>query len=622
MLVIRRVTAALLTLVLTVCADQSHTPTGRASMRPSLSAAPSATARRVWADPNLDPSISPAVDGRTVAFADWATGDLAVHDLVAGTTRRVTAKPNGWGGSSDFAEVALASPDGSLIAYSWLDAAASTYQLRIIGVNGGDARTIASDARYRWLHPLAWTPDGRQVAFERSLPDGRFELALADVASGSVRILTTMTARWAGYKHAQFSPNGRVLFTGVVQDEAGPDRFDIVAIDLAGGERWPLVTAPADDRLVGVMPDGSALLFTSDRDGTTALYALPLADARPVGAPFLVRPDMWDALGAGISTDGRLFYLVESGVRSVYAATIDVATGTVVEAPSVLAEIPTRGIGQAAVDWSPDGGSTIQNFAFGDAPHPSAVLTIRSTVTGETRELRPSLASIYSLAVAPDGARVLVNGVDRANRGGVFTVDLTTGAVSTVALVDTERRIMVRGAGWSPDGRTAFYTAEDFGRHALSLLSLELASGTRRARAEIACEASCYARVSPDGRSFVASPQTVGASPVTRLLIVPLDGGTPRELMRLTPPDAIVGAPAWAPDGQSLLLARGRGGAPDSTRLVLVPLTGAPREIDAAIPNPLASVRFHPDGRRFLSVGGESRYELWVLENFLRRTER
>jgi Tol biopolymer transport system component len=621
MLVIRRVSTALLTLVLAVCTDQSRTPTGRAGARPSLSAVPAATARRIWTDANLDPSVSPAADGRTVAFADWATGDVAVHDLAAGGTRRVTAKPNGWGGSSDFAEVTQASPDGSLIAYSWLDAAASTYQLRIIGVNGGDARTIASDARYRWLHPLAWTPDGRQVAFERSLPDGQFELAVADVAAGSVRILTTTPARWAGYKHAQFSPDGRVLFTGVVQDEAGPDRLDIVAIDIASGDRWPVVTAPADDRLVGVTPDGNALLFTSDRDGTTALYALPLADARPGGAPFLVRADMWNALGAGISTDGRLFYMVESGVRSVYAATIDAATGTVVEAASVLAEIPARGIGQAAVDWSPDGASTIQNFAFDDAPHPRAILTIRSTVTGETRELRPNLASIFNLSVSPDGARVLVNGVDRANRGGVFAVDLTTGAVTTVALVDTERRIMVRGAGWSPDGRTAFYTAEDFGRHALSLLSLELTSGTRRARGEIACDANCFARVSPDGRSFVAAPQTVGGTPETRILIVPVDGGTPRDLMRLTPPDAIVGAPAWAPDGQSLLLARGRDGTPDTTRLWLVPLTGVPREIDAVIPAPIASVRFHPDGRRFLAVGGETRYELWVLENFLRRSE-
>ena len=128
--------------------------------------------------------------------------------------------------------------------------------------------------------------------------------------------------------------------------------------------------------------------------------------------------------------------------------------------------------------------------------------------------------------------------------------------------------------------------------------------------------------MSPDGRSFVASPQTVGPSPETRLLVVPVDGGPARELMRLTPPDAIVGAPAWTPDGQSLLIARGHDGTPDPTRLWLVPLTGAPREIDAVIPPPLSSVRFHPDGRRLLVVGGEARYELWVLENFLRRTER
>ncbi len=77
-------------------------------------------ARQVWTDPgDFGGRISP--DGRYVSFADWDTGNLAIHDVVTGEDRQVTS-----GGTfsrpANFAEESRWSPDGTQLAYShWVE---------------------------------------------------------------------------------------------------------------------------------------------------------------------------------------------------------------------------------------------------------------------------------------------------------------------------------------------------------------------------------------------------------------------------------------------------------------------------------------------------------------------
>jgi len=77
-------------------------------------------ARQVWTDPgDFGGRISP--DGRYVSFADWDTGNLAIHDVVTGEDRQVTS-----GGTfsrpGNFAEESRWSPDGTQLAYShWVE---------------------------------------------------------------------------------------------------------------------------------------------------------------------------------------------------------------------------------------------------------------------------------------------------------------------------------------------------------------------------------------------------------------------------------------------------------------------------------------------------------------------
>ncbi|MGA2586293.1 MAG: hypothetical protein ABSF88_04610 [Candidatus Aminicenantales bacterium] len=68
------------------------------------------------------------------------------------------------------------------------------------------------------------------------------------------------------------------------------------------------------------------------------------------------------------------------------------------------------------------------------------------------------------------------------------------------------------------------------------------------------------------------------------------------------------------PVGQSVVVQhRGK----DKNEVWRVPETGKEAQrVDLGVPKP-NEVRIHPDGRRVAFMAGESKSELWVMENFL-----
>ena len=77
-------------------------------------APPTMAARQVWTGPKVDflGSISP--DGRYLAFPDYESGNLAVHDFATGENRTITSE----GFPTAYVEVSKWSPDGKQLAYT------------------------------------------------------------------------------------------------------------------------------------------------------------------------------------------------------------------------------------------------------------------------------------------------------------------------------------------------------------------------------------------------------------------------------------------------------------------------------------------------------------------------
>ncbi len=146
------------------------------------------------------------------------------------------------------------------------------------------------------------------------------------------------------------------------------------------------------------------------------------------------------------------------------------------------------------------------------------------------------------------------------------------------------------------------------------LLERDLASGSER---ELLRRSGMRdPSVSPDGR-YIALRATAGAS--TAVLLVPTAGGEPRELIRVNEPQGFSPFLAWAPDGRGVSVAA-KLDESGKKFLWLVPVGGdLPRKLDIDTRDLADESRIavNPDGRQIAYIAGESKREVWALENFL-----
>ncbi len=567
--------------------------------------------QRVWAGPAVSPLLRPAFDGRHVAYIDPTTGDVAIHDLIANGDRRLTnvaveAKPG------DFADAPVTGPDGRSVAYAWWSGVEDRYELRITAP-GTAVRIVNPPARYAAMMPLAWSRDASRLAV--ALLDRNGEAALGIVDQNDAISIVPGTARVRGaLGTVMFGADRSTLIVDVRQDRARSDSFDIMAIDVETGRTHPVVAHPADDRLGGLTAEGSAVLFFSDRDGTTSLYAQPvMVELQAAGQPIVVARDVWSASGLGTASGAALFYTIQTGVQTLYSAALDPAAATL-GAAQPLATV-AGGTSEPVAEWIAGGASTLQNFRP-TRGQVNGALTIRSLLSGDTRDVATSLASISTLSASPDGSRVLVNGRDRANRIGVYVIDIATGATRAVATASYDAPAMVRGAGWSNVSREAYFTVEEFRRDRVRLVARDVTGGRERTLLDLPCTLRCGGRVSPDGRLFAMVQPMAPPSSGLRVLTVPTAGGAPREIAEIPASQSVTSAPAWTPDGRAVVIATSGGGRRNTASLLVAHVTERGSVLSALpVAGPASSVRVHPDGRHILFIAGESAFEMWRADS-------
>ena len=604
--------AAVASAALFSCSEPANGAGGKPAAAARVALAREPVARRVWRGPAVAPSLRPAFDGRHVAYIDPSTGDVTLHDLADGSDRRLTNDAASIT-TGDFYDAPIASPDGHRVAYARWNGVTDRFELGVLDDSGHRLETIPTNATETPMLPLLWSPDGQRIAVAVPQRDGTTDLGVVDLSGKLVTVPGgSRLLRYAG--GLQFAHNANTLLADAKQHPEPCDSFDVIAVDVASGRSSPIITHAPDDRLAGLSPDGSLLLFFSDRAGTTSLYAQPVSSSlHPLGEPLAIRRDVWSAIGLGTTQPGSLLYTIQSGLQTLYAVQLDPATGAV-GAPRQLAT--AVGLTHAAIgDWAAGGASTVQNFLPGRG-HGGHMLSVRSVLSGDTREIATSLSEISTLHVSPDGARALVNGRDERNRIGVYVVDVATGATRSIAAARFDVPSMVRGAGWSADSRTAFYTVEEFRRDRLRLMARDVLDGTERSVLELPCTAGCGGRISPDGRVFAMVQPAPETPAVARLLVITTDGRETREVARSTPSEPFAGAPVWTPDGRSVIIALGeRDHAPRRARFLIARADGtAPRVVTVDVTGPVTGVRVHPDGRQILFFAGETAFELWSLE--------
>ena len=567
-------------------------------------------ARQVWVShPGEDPSYaSVSADGRYITFTDWETGDLGIRDLKAGTNRRLTHNdPREAPG--DYAQNSIFSTDGRQIAYNWFIQKDARNEVRVVPAAGGRPRTVwRSEGFNDYMLPKDWSRDGRLVVVH-ILPDHTSQLALLTVQDGSTRALKSFS--WQNF-NASLSPDGRLIAYDSPASEKTQAR-DIFVIATDGSRESAVVQNPASDAEPIWSPDGSQILFLSDRTGQFSLWSVPFIDGKP-GEAKLVRADLGRVEDIWMTRSGTLYYIIP-GTASPNIYSAELGADMKVTKPPVLAvqRFVNSNNGPAL---SPDGQYlAYESFRPGSYEPALVIQTIR---TGEERTV-PAKASIGMMRGIgpmwfPDGRSLLM--FSRLPQGpgpSFYRIDATTG--NAELLHRTSHTL--DGYRLSPDGRTLFYTEQTAESNNTRLVSFDIE--TRRETELKTGENFMAVAVSPDGKQLAYLVQTDG--PASYLAVIPAAGGTSREVLRRSPwVDGSRYTLAWTPDQRYLLFVRGGAGGNGPNQLWRVPVSGGPAEqmgLPMAAAN-IASPQIHPDGKRvFFASNTRGPNEVWALENFL-----
>jgi Tol biopolymer transport system component len=247
------------------------------------------------------PSFSP--DGKTLAF-DWdgpnsAPRDIYVQGLTAESPIRLTTDPS--------MEVwPVWSPDGSRIAFTRL-LDDSTFAIVVMPFPGTGERVIARLRRSRDDAPrVDWSRDGAWfVTAERPEDGGMSRIVLISATDGAMRPLTVPPAGTRGDSEAAFSPDGRsVAFRRTVANMVE----DVYVVPVAGGAPRRITH---DNRGISALTwshDGASLVVATRRSGSIRqLWEFPINGGEPVR----VTPPTINASSPSLSRQGDQLTFVQ-----------------------------------------------------------------------------------------------------------------------------------------------------------------------------------------------------------------------------------------------------------------------------------------------------------------------
>jgi Tol biopolymer transport system component len=577
--------------------------------------------QRVWVgdDPAFG-MMPPSPDGRYLTQG-WYKWDLGIIDLVTKERRVYGMKDEDLSKDPGWSYRAFYSPTGDEIAVAWRewrseeDAGPAGMSVRLVPAAGGEPRILLPAGSVTWLDLRGWFPDGDHLLVETWGPGGYDEYCFCRlrVSDGVLEPIGDLARNDVGAPLYGFSPDGRHL----AFERGGTG--DLYVLDVNTAEVRPVLEGQANDRLMGWLPDGSGLVFLSDRGATSGIWLLPLgADLAP-GEPRLLKADVWGAVPLGMSRDAA-FYGVTVGHPQVYTGAIDVENGGYLEPPGPVqpASEPRSGRGE----FSPDGRYVAYGVVRGDD---GFAIVVRAVGGDDVREF-PTRLLKNPIGWTPDSRGVLLY-AGGESEAWVERLDLATGEFEELNRHEGANRPYPQvQVAW--DGRSMFLIEPLEGPDAwqdtpdgtveLGLFELGIEDDSRRLIAPSRFNGN--PRLSPDGTMLaVLEVDRVGLQE-GRLYTIPVAGGEATTVLEFEGDLTVMGqslgwrsGAQWTADGQYLLFHH-------EGFLKKVPAQGGPVETVVGMPagehgSPASRFRLHPDGSRFLVDAGSEKGEVWMVKN-------
>ena len=374
------------------------------------------------------PSFSP--DGSQVVFS-WAPeltgrGSLYVVMAEGGPPRRLTT-------SSSDDEAPAWSPDGSFIAFL-----RDSRDVMLISPLGGTERKL-TEASYP---SLAWSPDGRALAIVDKPANESFRIFEVSVPGGARRRITSPSSRRfdEGDFRMAYSPDGRRL--AFSRSMGGEELFLLSLSNGALVSLWKQA-----ERIHGITwtLDGRELIYSSGQRGSARLFRLPVSSPRsPMVVPTFVAEAVEPAIGrAGVGPHAgmRLAYVSQEQQVEIWEQAL-ARPGSAARGPASSSG-PHRLIASTSPDSSPQFSPDGRRIAFVSARTGFDEVWVSSAEGQNPVQLTFFRdGEVGSPRWSPDGQRI------------VF--DYWMSGQETLYVVDVNGGAPVRWTGWGELGRPSW----------------------------------------------------------------------------------------------------------------------------------------------------------------------
>lgn len=326
-----------------------------------------------------------------------------------------------------------------------------SYDLRIVSLESGISRVLVEGQTNHWFSVEDWSPDGKLIAALEYEWEGDYRpgtsvhggISLVSTENGTIQKVIVKEGQGLRLSHVRFSPNGRFLAFNSGQDRTWSFRNaatnNVYVFDIQSGTSKLAFEFHDKPSLVGWAPQGSSMLFTSNRGGSPGLWISKVDDDGGSGKPTLLKTAVADLSAIGLTRDGWLFYNTSvNNVWDFYAASVDFESGKVISAPRRLRASTSGSPFRNKVTFS-------ENYRFifyrsADSESAAYLFDLESEETREIKDSRSWASRIGWWWPSSDGTSVLTALPQAGGGEALYKVDTLTGKSEALAVSDLGAR--------------------------------------------------------------------------------------------------------------------------------------------------------------------------------------
>jgi eukaryotic-like serine/threonine-protein kinase len=519
-------------------------------------------------------AISP--DGRYIVYAmrDGEKQSLWVRNVATKSDVQVLAP--------DVVEIpgVSFSPDGNYIYFVRSDKSTENFRyLYQIPVLGGSPRQLIRDID----SSVDFSPDGKQLVFERGVPDRSvIEVWIAQADGSDPRLVTTLQGVPVFMFGATWSPDGKTLAAPTLGAGANAS-WVLNAINVSDGRVRTLVSAGG--RGVGRavwMPDGDSLIAPVS-ESTLGRGQLQSIDY-PRGELHRFTNDLSDYTAAlDVTRDGKTLAAIQrTRIFNIWTAPA---------ADSSQARQLTSGEPAYTLIAAGPSGRVLATSTNGD-------VWLMNSDGSQPALLVPDAHN--SSSISSCGDRYVLYDSYRNGKLELWRVDADGSNGKKVADEDLEGG----DSQCSPDGKWIFYAGKE------KIFRMPVEGGEPVALVTVPGAGNSL-RVSPDGSQLAFAYQEGSPVPTPKIAIVATAGG-PQQVVGQVP----LGTRglAWSPSGKALQYGLLRNGA---ANIWEQPLSGGPpHQITNFTSDRIPSFALSRDGKQLLVIRGNVTSDVILISNF------